>query len=154
MWKRYFGPFVTIVGIDINPKCKKFEESQIHIRIGDQSDPVFLQSIIDEFGLPDIVLDDGSHIQKHVNATYNFLYEKLNINSVYFIEDLGCAYIAYWGGRLNKKDTFIERCKNFINSFYLEHEISTESTESISVYDSIIALEKKAPNVVGQSSIV
>jgi hypothetical protein len=21
MWKRYFGPFATIVGIDINPEC-------------------------------------------------------------------------------------------------------------------------------------
>ena len=25
MWKEYFGPKSTIVGIDINPDCKRFE---------------------------------------------------------------------------------------------------------------------------------
>jgi hypothetical protein len=60
MWKRYFGPHATIIGIDINPKCKAYEEDQIAIRIGEQQDVTFLNSVLDEFGAPDIVLDDGS----------------------------------------------------------------------------------------------
>jgi 23S rRNA U2552 (ribose-2'-O)-methylase RlmE/FtsJ len=59
MWQRFFGPIATIVGIDINPECKQHEEPGIHVRIGDQSDPKFLQSLIDEFGTFDIVIDDG-----------------------------------------------------------------------------------------------
>ncbi|MBV8898092.1 MAG: class I SAM-dependent methyltransferase, partial [Acidobacteriaceae bacterium] len=56
MWKRYFGPFAQIVGIDIDPASKQFEETQIHVRIGDQADTRFLRSVLDEFGSPDIVL--------------------------------------------------------------------------------------------------
>src|SRR5258708_2020512 len=50
LWKRYLGPFARIVGIDIDPACKALEEDQISICTGDQSDPVFLQSVIDQFG--------------------------------------------------------------------------------------------------------
>ena len=61
---RYFGPLAKIIGIDINTKCKQHEVDGIFVRIGDQSDEVFLQSILDEFGPPDIVLDDGSHVME------------------------------------------------------------------------------------------
>ena len=50
MWKRYFGPYALIVGIDIVPACKEFEEDQIQVRIGNQSDTKFLHQIIEEFG--------------------------------------------------------------------------------------------------------
>src|SRR5215469_10053921 len=59
LWKSYLGPHAQIVGLDINPECRAFEEDQIAVRVGDQSDPNFLASVIDEFGTPDIVLDDG-----------------------------------------------------------------------------------------------
>jgi len=38
MWRRYFGPYARIVGIDIDPNCQQHEEDGIFIRIGDQSD--------------------------------------------------------------------------------------------------------------------
>ena len=44
MWKRFFGPYARIVGIDINPECNVFAEDQVQIRIGDQKDVVFLDS--------------------------------------------------------------------------------------------------------------
>ena len=60
MWQRYFGPFARIIGIDINPECNSLNGTPgIHIRIGDQSDEKFLQEVIDEFGVPDMILDDG-----------------------------------------------------------------------------------------------
>lgn len=52
MWKAYFGPMATIIGLDINPDCLRHEDEQCQVRIGDQADPVFLQSVIDEFGRP------------------------------------------------------------------------------------------------------
>ena len=45
MWKNYFGPNATIVGVDINTGCKKYEEPGIEIVIGDQGDPKFLQAL-------------------------------------------------------------------------------------------------------------
>jgi hypothetical protein len=54
MWRKYFHPDSTIVGIDINPDCKQHEQDDIHIRIGSQVDKDFLQSLIDEFGVFDL----------------------------------------------------------------------------------------------------
>lgn len=147
MWKRYFGPFATIVGIDINPKCKKHEEAQIHVRVGDQSDTVFLQSIIDEFGTPDIVVDDGSHIQEHVCKTFDFLYDKMDEDGVYLIEDLHTAYIdrgIYQGG-LKRNGTFIERCKKLacdLQSLGQENDFA-KATLSISLYEGMAVFEKR-----------
>src|SRR5215470_10204031 len=73
MWKRYLGPFAQIVGIDVDPACRELTESQIAVRIGDQGDTAFLQNITDEFGVPDIVIDDGSHVMKDISASFDFL---------------------------------------------------------------------------------
>ena len=73
LWKRHLGPFAQIVGIDVNPACKAVEEDQIKICIGDQSDVDFLRRIVDEFGPPDVVLDDGSHKMHHISTSFGFL---------------------------------------------------------------------------------
>ena len=93
LWKRYLGPFAQIIGIDIDPACKMMEEDQIAVRIGDQGDPAFLQQIIDEFGSPDIVLDDGSHMMSHISGSFKFLYPRMSKNGAYMVEDL---HTAYW----------------------------------------------------------
>jgi len=57
MWKDYFGDNATIVGIDIDRECKQYEneERNIFVEIGDQKDPLFLESIIRKYGSPDII---------------------------------------------------------------------------------------------------
>ena len=146
MWKRYFGPFATIVGIDIEPKCASFEEDQIKIRIGDQSDTGFLQSVIDEFGPPDVVLDDGSHMQSHVRATFDFMYDKVNNNGVYMVEDLHCSYRDAWEGGLNREGTFIEQCKGLLDSLNARESglprDFADKTWSMSFFDSVAVFEK------------
>ena len=148
MWKRYLGPFATIIGIDINPKCKEFEEIQVDVCIGDQSDTAFLQSIIDEYGYPDVVLDDGSHIMRHVCATFDFLYDKVSNNGVYMVEDLHTAYRDEYEGGLKREGSFIEKCKHLMDSINARHNglpcEFANSTFSMSCYDSIIAFEKIA----------
>ena len=37
MWKNYFSSDSKIVGIDINPECKKFEKDNIKTYIGNQN---------------------------------------------------------------------------------------------------------------------
>lgn len=149
MWKSYFGEGARIVGVDIRPECRAFEEDQIAIRIGDQSDVALLQSLIDEFGVPDIVLDDGSHVMRHVNATFDFLYDRTSRNGVYMVEDLHTAYWPSFGGGLRREGTFIERTKNFIdqiNRDYTNEAVKptpfSDATASMHVYDSLIAFER------------
>ncbi|GGC97304.1 class I SAM-dependent methyltransferase [Aquisalinus flavus] len=148
MWKRYFGPLATIVGMDIAPRCKGYEEDQIHVRIGDQSDHAFLESVIEEFGTPDIVIDDGSHVMSHINSTFDYLFQRTDRHGVYLVEDLHTAYMENFEGGYLKKTTFIERCKGFIDELHAPHssEIKateiTRSTVSMHIYDSIVVLEK------------
>ena len=115
MWQRFFGPMATIVGIDINPDCSKHQDDNIHVRIGDQSDHQFLEMIIQEFGMPDIVLDDGSHRKDHISSTFEYLYPKLSKNGLYIVEDLHTAYWEEYGGGLQNSDTFINISKGFID---------------------------------------
>jgi hypothetical protein len=149
MWRKYFGPFAKIIGIDIDPKCKSHEDNQIHICIGDQSDTIFLQSVIDKHGVPDVVLDDGSHQMKHIRETFDFLYPKVSKNGVYMVEDLHTAYMGSFGGGLKREGTFIEHCKDLIDSLNSRHHVHSSgggqfanSTYSMSFYDSIVAFEK------------
>ena len=88
LWKKFLGPFARIIGIDIDASCAQLAEDQIFPRIGNQADIGFLQEIIEEFGVPDVVLDDGSHQMAHINATFEFLYPRLPRNGVYMVEDL------------------------------------------------------------------
>jgi hypothetical protein len=93
LWKRHLGPFAQIVGIDIVEACKGFEEDQIAVRIGGQADAGFLDSVLAEFGPPDVVLDDGSHVMSHIRATFEHLYPRMSSSGVYMVEDL---HTAYW----------------------------------------------------------
>jgi len=36
-------PHARIIGIDVNPDCKKFEEDQVEVYIGQQQDLGFLE---------------------------------------------------------------------------------------------------------------
>lgn len=149
MWKRYLGPHARIVGIDIRPDCETFAEDQIEIRIGDQTDPVFLEAVINEFGTPDVVLDDGSHQMEHIRSTFASLYPRVNRNGVYLVEDLHCAYWSEYGGGLKRPGTFIEYCKDLIDQLHANYARGqmvgsqfTQTTLSMHFYDSIVVFEK------------
>jgi cephalosporin hydroxylase len=152
LWKQFFGPYAQIVGLDIEDK-HQYEEDQISIRIGDQSDISFLQSVLDEFGTPDVVLDDGSHIMSHVEATFRFLYPRISSAGVYMIEDLHTAYWPEYGGGLHEPASFMEIAKGLIDELNADHARGaieptafTTSTLSMHFYDSIIAFERGRHN--------
>ena len=149
MWRRYFGPMATIIGVDIEPSCKNFEQDDIRVRIGDQSDTTFLASIIDEFGVPDIVIDDGSHQMQHISQTFNYLYPKVSKNGLYIIEDLHTAYFEEFGGGIQNENSFINISKHLIDQLNADHsrgalapDFFTRNTFGISFYDSVIVFER------------
>ncbi len=79
LWKRYFGPGAQIIGVDIRPETL-FEEPQIQTYCYDQRDPA-----IADHGLFDIVIDDGSHVMQHMQASFDSLWPVTT--GVYLIED-------------------------------------------------------------------
>jgi hypothetical protein len=149
MWQRFFGPLAKVVGIDIQDRSKSYETPGTFVRIGDQSDERFLQSLIDEFGIPDVVLDDGSHQMEHISKTFNFLYPRLPKNGVYMVEDLHTAYWDEYGGGVSKPGTFINISKDLVDRLNADHSRGqvepnyiTRQTFGISFYDSVIVYEK------------
>lgn len=149
MWKRYFGPHARIIGIDVRPECKAFEEDQIEIYIGPQQDHQFLQSLIAEIGPPDIVLDDGSHVMSHIIGTFQYLYPQVAKNGIYMVEDLHTAYWEEYEGGLRTPSTFIELCKDLIDELNADHTRGslqptdfTKSTLSMHFYDSVAVFER------------
>jgi hypothetical protein len=149
LWKGYLGPHADVVGIDLNPGCRAAEEDQIRVFIGDQSDRAFLESVLREIGEPDIVIDDGSHVMGHVNASFDVLYPRLSKNGVYLVEDLHTAYWEEFGGGHLRPGTFIERCKSLVDSLNAYHSRGAvpvdefaRTTMSMHVYDSVVVFEK------------
>ena len=88
MWREYF-PNAEIIGIDIDPECKRFESDRIKVIIGDQTDRAFLQKFAREnFGTIDIVVDDGLHTPNAILTSFSSLYPALSPHGIYAIEDL------------------------------------------------------------------
>jgi hypothetical protein len=154
MWKRYFGPHAQIVGIDILPECMEFEEDQIAIRIGDQADTAFLSGVIEEFGPPDIVLDDGGHVMSHIVASFSWLYPRVAPDGIYMVEDLHTAYWPEYEGGLCRAGSFIQLCKHLIdelNADWSRGELPpsafTRTTQSMHFYDSMAVFERGRTSV-------
>jgi hypothetical protein len=163
MWQRFFGPLAKIVGIDINSDCKAHESPGIFVRVGDQADHLFLQTVVDEFGVPDIVLDDGSHRMADIARSFHFFYPQMHKNAIYMVEDLHTAYWDEYGGGLDKPDTFINFAKHCVDRLNADHtrgklqpDEITRQTFGISFYDSIVCFEKgdvywKAAPAIGKA---
>jgi hypothetical protein len=149
LWKRFFGPHARIIGIDIDPRCASFAEDQIEILIGDQSNTQFLLAMVGQYGSPDIVIDDGSHMMEHVKRSFDTLYPLLSRNGVYMVEDLHTAYWHEYSGGLRRLGTFIEYSKNMIDELNADHTCGalpptdfTRSTLSMHFYDSVVVFER------------
>ncbi|MGA2507887.1 MAG: class I SAM-dependent methyltransferase [Chitinispirillaceae bacterium] len=96
MWKRYF-PKSDIYSIDIYDK-RKFQEKRIKIFQGDQSDEAFLKGLCRHIGPLNIIIDDGSHINSHVIASFKALFPFLAEGGIYVVEDTQTAYWPKFGG--------------------------------------------------------
>lgn len=159
MWRDYFGPGSTIVGVDINPGCTRFAEPGIEIVIGDQGDRSFLRSLAMRFPDAAIVLDDGGHRMHQQIATFEELYPRMRPDGVYLCEDVGTSYLPTFGGGYNVPGTFVETSKALIDRLNAYHvgddsqlapDDFTRSTDSIHFYDSIVVIERR-PRDRGQT---
>jgi hypothetical protein len=151
MWKDFFGEGATIVGIDIDPSCARFSDPErgIYVEIGDQADTAFLDSVLAKHGMPDVVIDDGSHLMHHLRETFAHLYPRMKSEGTYLAEDLHCCYWPEHGGGLRAPGSFIELVKeklDEINALHSRGAISMEfasQTDCVCAYDSVVVFEKR-----------
>ena len=159
MWRAYLGTEAKIIGIDINPECKQYESDGIEIFIGSQDDSTLIDKILKKYPNISIVLDDGSHVMQHMSASFELLYDHLDPNGVYIVEDTHTCYWPEYQGGLRQENSFIENVKNKIDEINAVHTRSavavskfTKSTDSICIYDSIVVFEKR-PQGIRQAPI-
>jgi len=156
MWREYFGEKAKLIGIDINPECKQFEEPNTEIIIGSQEDLMFLETLKNNLPDTDIFIDDGGHTMKQQILTFKYLYDKVKLGGYYLCEDLHTSYWYEYGGGLKNKKSFIEFSKNFIDSmhgWYVSKRFKpallsnlTRTIYALHYYDSILVIEKKQIN--------
>ena len=153
MWRDYFGPRSTIVGVDINPESTRFAETGIEVVIGDQSDRGFLRSLADRYPGFAILVDDGGHRMHQQIATFEELYPRLRSDGVYLCEDTHTSYMPIFGGGYRQPQTFIEMVKPLIDRLHAFHSPDpsqlapddfTRTTDSMHFYDSVLVIEKRA----------
>ena len=113
MWKQYFHN-ANINSIDIFDKSA-LQEKRIRIFKGSQVDKDFLHQLIKNIGNPDIIIDDGSHVNEHVIETFKIMFPLLNDGGIYVVEDTQTSYWPSFGGdetNLNNPSTLL----NFFKS--------------------------------------
>jgi hypothetical protein len=149
LWRNYFGDAATIYGIDIKPRCARFDGQSGQVRIGSQDDPDFLAGVVEEMGGVDVVLDDGSHQMPHIEASLRALFPLLSDDGIYMIEDLHTSYWQKWGGGFDARGNFFNTVRRMIDGMHRWYhdrpvvlpEIS-DKLSGIHIHDSIVVLEK------------
>ena len=153
LWRRYFGPTARLVGIDINPDCKRFEEADTRICIGDQEDAAFLTRVADENGAFDIVIDDAGHHFAQQITSFRTLFPRIQKDGFYCCEDLCTSYWAEeFGGGVRKAGTFVEFAKELIdelNAWYWRENVEAEpgafarASHGMYFYADLLVIEKR-----------
>ncbi|MBQ6976217.1 MAG: class I SAM-dependent methyltransferase, partial [Selenomonadaceae bacterium] len=149
MWKDYFGKDAKIIGIDIDERCKAFEEDQISIEIGSQESVEFWNGFKKKYPRVDILLDDGGHTMQQQIVTFQQMFPHIKDGGIYMCEDCHTSYREEYGGGGLKPGTYIEFTKvlvDVINAFHTKGAMPpnyfTVNMGGIHFYDSIVVVEK------------
>ena len=150
MWRKYFGPEAVLFGIDINPNCAKHNGKDAQVRIGSQDDPDFLRAVIAEMGGVDLILDDGSHFSKHMNASLNILFPLLSDGGLYVVEDMHTSYWRSHGGGEGRAAGFTQTLKVLIDDMHHWYHRrgqkvagTVDNLAAMHIHDSLVVLEKE-----------
>jgi cephalosporin hydroxylase len=152
MWRNYFKNGI-ITGIDIYDKSA-LAEKRIHIYQGDQTDAAFLQKVSEKEGPFDIIIDDGSHVQSHVIASFEALFPLLKAGGLYVIEDTQTSYWPKYEGSTSELNTVRSSMNYFTNRIHqvnrtewiqndLKDQIPDDGIDSIAFYHNLIVIRKK-----------
>lgn len=148
MWRSYFGPRATIVGIDVNPACRRFADDGTHVEIGDQADPDFLEGIARKYGPFDVVLDDGGHTMRQQRVTLDTLFPHVKENGLFIVEDTHTSYWPAFG--VSREKSFMDYAKELVdrlNGWFIVSrrdpvDAWTRNVAGMHFYPSMVVFEK------------
>ncbi|OOZ44788.1 class I SAM-dependent methyltransferase [Solemya velum gill symbiont] len=144
MWREFFGDKARIIGIDLNPIAKKWEEDGFEIFIGNQSDEKFWECFFDQVGPIDVLLDDGGHTYDQQIVTVESVLPYINDSGLVVIEDTHTSYLKEFGALSHF--SFIEYSKNIIDGInyrfgrFYENK-SEETIYCVTYFESFVVFE-------------
>ena len=154
MWRDYFGPKARIIGVDLNPNAKKWEDYGFEIFIGSQSDENFWNYFRNEIKGIDVLLDDGGHTYAQQIITTECLLDSINDGGILLVEDTCTSYMDGYGP---KNKSFIEYVKKRIDAVNQRFgKFSEKPSEkrfwSIEILESMVAfkIQKDASHQVSE----
>ena len=97
-WSKIY-PGANIFGVDINPNSMIIgPNSNIRTDIVDQGSPAQLLQYVEDRGVKfDVIIDDGSHIFNLSKISIESLFNHLNDNGAYIVEDISSVYAEIGG---------------------------------------------------------
>jgi len=113
MWREFFGSHARIIGVDLNPAAKKWQEHGFEVFIGDQADPAFWDTLFSQVGPVDILLDDGGHTNVQQIVTLTKALPNIRDGGLIVIEDTHASYFMEFGNPY--KFSFIEFAKRVVD---------------------------------------
>ena len=142
MWREYLGHRARIIGIDLNPLAKRWEEHGFEIYIGSQSEGKFWDELFNSVGDVDVVLDDGGHTYEQQIVTASKCIPHIKNGGLLIVEDTHTSYFQDFGYPC--KYSFIEWAKGLIDNIncrFPSVQVSSlpykSSVYSISIFQSI-----------------
>ena len=143
MWRDYFGKKAQIIGIDLNPEAKRWQESGFDIFIGDQADPEFWHNIIKKYPHIDIVLDDGGHTYEQQIMTTELLKPYIKDGGLIVIEDTHTSYMNGFGFKCASFMKYVYKKIDLIH--YRLNSLNKKATEkdiwNIQCFESFVVFE-------------
>mgnify|MGYP000277120417 CR=1 FL=1 len=143
MWRDYFGKQAQIIGIDLNPEARRWQEHGFDIFIGDQANPLFWQQIITKYPQIDVVLDDGGHTYEQQIMTTELLKVHIKDGGLIVIED---THTSYQNGFGFKSVSFLKYVQKKIDQLHyrlksLNKEVNEKDIWNIQSFESFVVFE-------------
>lgn len=151
MWHDYFKK-AAIHGVDLYDK-KFFQKGRIKTHQGSQDDATFLTNLVKEIGVPEIIVDDGSHVSPLTIKSFEILFPLLAHGGIYAVEDTHTSYWVDMGGFTDVDDltqqsttNYFKRLTDEMNHIHIPGFTKKEfagQIESIHFYEKQIFILKK-----------
>ncbi|WP_303290724.1 glycosyltransferase [Marinobacter sp. SS5-14b] len=123
IWSQYFDQAMSLVGCDINEKCKalKYDDERVSVIVENANTDSAEQAILTESSTFDIIIDDGSHTSEDIVHSFSRYFPHLNEGGVFVAEDLHCSYWQEFGGGLFDPYSSMSFFKHLADLVNFEH---------------------------------
>jgi hypothetical protein len=117
MWRHYFSPASTYVGVDNNVLTRPLFRCPpaVEIEIGSQDNATFWREFKTRHAPFDLIVDDGGHTMDQQRTTFEEMWGHLAGGGVYIVEDVHTSYKKDFGGGFGLQSTWVEESKRLVD---------------------------------------